>query len=132
MDRINENAVAVAKFLESHGKVDRVFFPGLQSHPQYEIGLRQSTGFGGIISFELKGGVEAGARLMNSVKLWILAESLGGCDSLITHPASMTHASVPPEIRHSLGISDGFVRLSVGIEDVRDLIDDLGQGLSAA
>jgi cystathionine gamma-lyase len=130
MDKINQNALSIAHFLENHKSVERVFYPGLMSHPQYEIGLKQMTGSGGIISFELKAGIEAGIELMNSVKLWLLAESLGGCDSLITHPASMTHASVPPEIRQQLGISDGFVRLSVGIEDVEDLIEDLEQALS--
>ena len=129
MDRINKTAMKVAKFLESNRKVSHVIFPGLKSHPQYRVGKKQMTGPGGMISFELKGGVKAGKRCMNKVKIWILAESLGGCDSLITHPASMTHASVAKKTREALGITDGFVRLSVGLEDPQDLIDDLKQAI---
>ena len=129
MERINENAWSIAEFLSGHPKVKRVLYPGLLSHPQYEIGRSQMTGAGGMISFELKGGVKAGRKCLNAVKLWLLAESLGGCDSLITHPPTMTHVDVPRKDRLALGISDGFIRLSVGIEDVRDLIADLKQAI---
>lgn len=129
MDRHSENGMAVARFLESHPAVERVYYPGLPSHPQYEVGCRQMNGPGGTLAFELKGGLEAGRNLMNRVRLCHVAVSLGDADTLIQHPASMTHAVVPPEDRMKMGISDGLVRLSVGLEDVRDLIADLDQGL---
>jgi methionine-gamma-lyase len=130
MERHNENAMKVAKFLESHSKVEKVHYPGLKSHPQHELARSQMSGFGGMMSFELKGGLEKGVELMNAVKLCILAVSLGAVETLIEHPASMTHAAIPREERLSTGITDGLVRLSVGIEDVEDIIDDLEQALN--
>ncbi len=124
-----ESAQKIAEFLHGHGKVARVIYPGLPSHPQHEIARRQMSGFSGMISFELKGGIEAGAALMNGVKLCGLAESLGAVESMITHPATMTHADVPAEERRARGLSDGLVRLSVGIEDVDDILADLAAAL---
>jgi cystathionine beta-lyase/cystathionine gamma-synthase len=115
--------------LESHPQVTGVRYPGLPSHPQHEIAKRQMAAFGGMISFELKGGLAAGTTLMNSVELCSLAESLGAVETMITHPASMTHAAVPRETRLKRGLTDGLVRLSVGIEDVADIIADLEQAL---
>jgi cystathionine beta-lyase/cystathionine gamma-synthase len=129
MDRHNSNGMAVAKFLESHRKVKRVIYPGLASHAQYEIAKRQQRGFGGMLSFDL-GSLEAAKKLLNHVRICSLAESLGGVETLISHPALMTHASVPPEIQKEIGITQGLVRLSVGIEDVEDLIADLDQALA--
>jgi cystathionine beta-lyase/cystathionine gamma-synthase len=129
MKQHDANGIAVAKFLESHSKVKRVFHPGLPSHPQHAVAKKQQTGFGAMLSFEL-GSIEAARRLLNHVKLCSLAESLGGVETLISHPASMTHASVPAEMRQQIGITDGLVRLSVGIEDVDDLIADLDFALS--
>jgi len=129
MKQHDANGIAVAKFLESHPKVKRVFHPGLPSHPQHAVAKKQQTGFGAMLSFEL-GSIEAARRLLNHVKLCSLAESLGGVETLISHPASMTHASVPAEMRQQIGITDGLVRLSVGIEDVDDLIADLDFALS--
>lgn len=131
MDRHCKNAMAAAEFLETHPKVEKVYYPGLVHCPGHELASRQMQGFSGMISFELKGGFAAGETLMNSVKLATLAVSLGNVDTLIQHPASMTHRSVPREIREQMGISDGLVRLSVGIEDVEDIRKDLEQGLSA-
>jgi methionine-gamma-lyase len=130
MEKHNENAMKVAEFLESHPKVEKVYYPGLKSHPQHKLAKRQMSGFGGMISFELKGGLKMGIKLMNSVKLCMLAVSLGAVETLIEHPASMTHAIVPKDERLKAGITDGLVRLSVGIEDVRDIIRDLEQALS--
>ncbi len=127
-----ENALRIAQFLESHPKVAKVWYPFLPSHPQYELSRKQSKGGGGVISFELKGGIEAGKRVMDNVKIWQLAVSLGGVESLIQHPASMTHASMSKDLRLQAGITDGLVRLSVGIEDVEDLIRGLEQGLKFA
>jgi methionine-gamma-lyase len=132
MDRHCENALKVARFLEQHPKVERVWYPGLESFPQHDLARRQMSGFGGIIAFEVKGGVEAGRRLMNAVQLCHVAVSLGDADTLIQHPASMTHSVVAPEDRLKSGISDGLVRLSVGLEDAADIIADLDQGLRAA
>jgi methionine-gamma-lyase len=129
MERHCESATKIARFLESHGKVERVYFPGLPSHPQFEIAERQMKGPGGVISFELEGGIEAGKTLMNSVRLCTLAVSLGGVETLIEHPASMTHASMGSEIRATAGITDGLVRIAVGIEHVDEIISDLEQGL---
>ena len=123
------SALAVAQFLEGHAKVARVFYPGLESHPQHAIAKAQMSGFSGMISFELVGGIDAGKTLMNSVELCSLAESLGSVETMITHPATMTHAEVPVDERPARGLSDGLVRLSVGIEDVDDIIADLGQVL---
>lgn len=129
-DRINENSVKVAKFLEDHPKIDHVNYPGLESFPQYELAKRQMDGPGGMMSFELKGGLEAGRKMMNSVELCSLAVSLGAVETLISHPASMTHSIIPREERLNAGLSDGLVRLSVGIEDVKDIIKDLDQALA--
>ena len=129
MQRHCESAMKVAEFLEEHSAVEWVRFPGLKSHPQHEIAAWQMSGPGGMISFGLKGGLEAGRATMNSVKLCALAVSLGGVESLIQHPASMTHASMGPEARQRANISDGLVRLSVGIENVNDIIADLDASL---
>ncbi len=131
MERHSRNAEKIAKFLEEHPAVEWVIFPGLESHPQYEIAKKQHKDCGGMISFELKGGIEAGKKVMNSVKLCQLAVSLGGVESLIQHPASMTHASMGKEQREAAGITDGLVRLSVGIENVDDLIADIKQALES-
>jgi cystathionine beta-lyase/cystathionine gamma-synthase len=129
MKQHETNGMAVAKFLEGHPKVLRVLYPGLTSHPQHAIAKKQQTGFGAMLSFDL-GSLDAARRLLNHVRLCSLAESLGGVETLISHPASMTHASVPPEMRKRVGITDGLVRISVGIEDVEDLIADLDFALS--
>lgn len=129
IERHCENAIKVAKFLDSHPKVDWVRFPGLESHPQYAIGQKQMDGPGGMISFELKGGLDAGKIMMNNVEVSQLAVSLGGVESLIQHPASMTHSSMPKEAREQAKITDGLVRLSVGIEDVDEIIRGLEAGL---
>ena len=127
MVRHSENAQKVAEFLEAHPKVDQVNYPGLASHPQHEVAARQMKAFSGMISFELNGGIEAGKTLMNSVRLCSLAESLGAVETMITHPATMTHVDVPREERLARGLSDGLVRISVGIEDAEDIIEDLEQ-----
>ena len=132
MKRHEESAMRIANFLESHKKVDWVLYPGLPSHPQHDIAKAQMSGFSGMIAFELKDGAEAGRRLMNAVNLCGLAESLGSVETMITHPATMTHADVPDEDRRKRGLTDGLVRLSVGIEDVDDIIEDLEQGLAQA
>jgi cystathionine beta-lyase/cystathionine gamma-synthase len=124
----NANGLVVARHLDTHPKVQRVLYPGLASHPQHEIARRQQKGPGGMLSFEL-GSLEAARRLLNHVKLCALAESLGGVESLISLPALMTHASMPPEVRERVGITEGLVRLSVGIEDADDIIADLDQAL---
>ena len=130
MQRHAENAMALARWLESHPQVAKVHYPGLESHPGHAIARKQMiNGFGGMISFELKGGFDAGVTVMNHVRLATLAVSLGNVDTLIEHPASMTHASVPPEERRKVGITDGLVRLSVGIENVEDLMADLDQAM---
>lgn len=128
-DRTLINAQKIAEFLENHPKVDHVNYPGLKSHPQYELAQMQMDGPGGMMSFELKGGLEAGRKMMNSVKLCALAVSLGAVETLICHPPSMTHSIVPREERLKAGLTDGLVRLSVGIEDVDELIEDLEQAL---
>ena len=127
----SENAIKLAHFLESHERVSNVVYPGLRSFPQYELAQRQQRAAGALIAFEVEGGVKAGIRLMNSVRLCTLAENLGSAETIITHPASMTHADVPPKQREAAGITDGLVRLSVGLEDARDLISDLEQALRA-
>jgi cystathionine gamma-lyase/cystathionine beta-lyase/cystathionine gamma-lyase/homocysteine desulfhydrase len=129
MEAHDKNGRAVAAFLDEHPKVERVYYPGLQSHAQFELASRQQKGFGGMVAFET-GSLENAKRVLESVKLCTLAESLGGVESLISHPATMTHASVPLEKREQLGITDGLVRVSVGIEDVEDIIEDLDQALS--
>jgi methionine-gamma-lyase len=130
IDRAQENAMKVASFLENHPAVEWIKFPGLASHPQYELAKKQMKGPGCMISFELKGGVNAGKVLMDNVKLILLAVSLGGVESLIQHPASMTHSKLSRDSRLEAGITDGLVRLSVGIEDVEDIINDLKQALA--
>lgn len=130
IERSQKSAMKVARFLENHPKVAWVKYPGLESHPQHELAKKQMDGFGSMISFELKGGLTAGKILMDNVKVAILAVSLGGVETLIQHPASMTHSKVPAEAKIKAGITDGLVRYSVGIEDVEDIIDDLDQGLS--
>lgn len=132
MERHSANAQRVAEFLEQHPAVARVDYPGLRSFPQHELARAQMDGFGGILSFEVKGGLEAGRRLMNSVRLCHVAVSLGDPDTLIQHPASMTHSPVPEEKRAMMGITDGLVRLSVGLEDVEDIVADLEQALAVA
>jgi len=129
MERHSRNAMKIAEFLEEQLQVEWVRFPGLKSHPQYEIGKKQHKDCGGMISFELKGGIEAGRIVMDSVKLCQLAVSLGGVETLIQHPASMTHASMGNEARELAGITDGLVRISVGIEHVDDIIEDLEQAI---
>ncbi len=129
MRQHNENGLAIAQFLSKHPKVQKVHYPGLPSHPQHELAKRQMTGFGGMLSFET-GSLEKARVVLKSVRLCSLAESLGGVETLISHPASMTHASVPAEERARIGITDGLVRISAGIEDVEDLIADLEQALA--
>jgi cystathionine gamma-lyase len=129
MERHAQNAMKVAQYLVKHPKVKKVTYPGLESHPQHGLAKQQMKGFGGMVTFDIQGGLEAARRFLKTVKVFACAESLGGVESLIEHPAIMTHASVPKETREKLGITDGFIRLSVGIEDAQDLIDDLGQAL---
>ena len=128
MEAHDKNGRAVAAFLDEHPKVERVYYPGLQSHAQHALASRQQKGFGGMVAFET-GSLENAKRVLEGVKLCTLAESLGGVESLISHPATMTHASVPTEKRQQLGITDGLVRISVGIEDIEDIIEDLDQAL---
>ena len=129
MQRHCENALAVARWLEKHPKVERVFYPGLESHSQHALAKRQMAAGGGMVSAILKGGEPAALRMLERCQIFTLAESLGGVESLIEHPAIMTHASVPAEVRGEIGISDALIRLSVGVEDVADLIADLEQAL---
>ncbi len=125
MERQSANALAIARFLEAHPAVEQVCYPGLESFPQYELGGRQATGFGAMLWFEVKGGLDAGKALMDRIRLWSLAENLGSVESLITHPVTMTHADVEEAERKRVGITDGLVRLSVGLEDADDLIEAL-------
>lgn len=129
MEAHDKNGRIVANFLAEHPKVQQVYYPGLTSHPQHELAKRQQSGFGGMVSFET-GSLENAKKVLESVKLCTLGESLGGVESLISHPATMTHASVPAETRSKLGITNGLVRISVGIEDVEDILEDLDQALS--
>jgi cystathionine beta-lyase/cystathionine gamma-synthase len=128
MEAHNANGLALAEFLSCHPKVRTVFYPGLRTHPQHALAKRQMRGFGGMLAFDL-GSLEAARRLLNAVRLHALAESLGGVETLISHPATMTHASVPAERRAQLGITDGMVRISAGVEDIEDLKEDLAQAL---
>jgi methionine-gamma-lyase len=130
MDRHCANALAIARFLEKHPKVERVYYPGLESSPHHALARRQMSQFGGMVSFDIVGGLTAGQRLMDSIRVFTLAVSLGCVDSLIEHPASMTHACVPRDKREKVGITDGLVRVSAGIEDVDDLIGALSEGLA--
>lgn len=132
VERAMQNAQKIAELLEKHPKVDRVIYPGLKSHPQYELCKKQSRGPGAMISFYIKGDINMAERFLRSVKLFTLAESLGGVESLIENPALMTHFSVPPEQRKLLGIEDNFIRISVGIEDCKDLLEDVKQALEKA
>jgi cystathionine gamma-lyase len=130
MDAQCANAMAIARHLEGHPKVESVCYPGLESFDQYQLAKDQATGFGAMIWFEVKGGTRAGKQLMDSLKLWSLAENLGSVESLVTHPVTMTHADVDVAERQRVGITDGLVRLSVGLEAAEDLIADLDQGLA--
>ena len=125
----SENAARIADFLTTHNAVERVCYPGLDSFPQKELATRQASGFGSMLWFEVKGGVEAGKQLMNTLQLWSLAENLGSVESLVTHSVTMTHADMPREERMSVGITDGLVRLSTGLESAEDLVSDLKQAL---
>jgi cystathionine gamma-lyase len=132
MARHAENALALARFLEAHPQVERVTYPGLASHPQHELAKRQMSGFGGMLTFVLRGGLAAATAFLKAVRIFACAESLGGVESLIEHPAIMTHASVPEATREALGIADGLIRVSAGIENVADLVADLERGFAAA
>ncbi|MCB0706169.1 MAG: aminotransferase class I/II-fold pyridoxal phosphate-dependent enzyme [Saprospiraceae bacterium] len=129
MDRHSENALGLARFLEAHNKVDRVNYPGLESHPDYVLGQKQMRASGGMLSFELAGGLEAGKNLMRKLKYCSLAPSLGEVDTLILHPASMSHLNIPKEIRLKNGITDGLIRVSVGLENITDIIGDIEQAM---
>jgi cystathionine gamma-lyase len=131
MERHARNALEVARFLEGHPQVERVVYPGLASHPQHALARRQMSGPGGMVTFVLRGGLPAATAFLRAVRLFACAESLGGVESLIEHPAIMTHASVPRETREKLGIADGLIRASVGIEGAEDLLEDLARGLRA-
>ena len=131
MDQQSANALAIAKFLESHPKVEQVCYPGLESFAQHELASRQASGYGAMAWFEVKGGLAAGKKLMDKVEIWSLAENLGSVESLITHPVTMTHADVEEAERQRVGIIDGLVRLSVGLEDAEDLIGALDKALAA-
>jgi len=132
MARHAENALRVATFLEGHPQVERVTYPGLASHPQHALAARQMSGFGGMLTFVIRGGLEAARAFLKTVRIFACAESLGGVESLIEHPAIMTHASVPKETREQLGIADGLIRVSCGIESADDLVADLERGFTAA
>jgi cystathionine gamma-lyase len=130
MQRHCENAFAIARWLVDHPRIAKVHYPGLTDHPQHALARRQMNGFGGMVTMILKGGLDEARRFLERCRVFVCAESLGGVESLAEHPAIMTHASLPAEIRASLGISDSLVRLSVGVEDVEDLIADLDQALA--
>jgi len=131
MERHCQNAMKVATYLENHEAVERVYYPGLESHPHHELAMRQMNGFGGMISVVLKGGLASATTFLENTDVFALAESLGGVESLVEHPAIMTHAAVPEAIRNEIGIVGGLVRLSVGLETLDDLMDDLGSALKA-
>jgi len=131
MDRHSDNAMKIAQFLDNHSKVDRVNYNGLTDHPDHAIAKKQMSQFGGMLSFELKGGLEAGIQFMNKIQFCTLAPTLGDVDTLILHPASMSHINVDKEVRLRNGITDGLIRLSVGIENAVDIINDLEQALEA-
>ena len=132
MPRHEENAREIAQFLSEHSGVESVYYPGLTSHPQHELAVRQMSGFGGMVTFKVRGGREQANAFVKALKIFSFAESLGGVESLACHPATMTHVSYPPEERLRRGITDGTIRLSVGIEDVEDLRADIDQALRAA
>jgi cystathionine gamma-lyase len=129
MKEHERNALRIAHFLEGHSRVKKVHYPGLKSHPQHDLAKKQASGFGGMISFEIEGGLREAQKFLENVKIFALAESLGGVESLIEHPAQMTHASVPREMREEIGITDSLIRVSVGLENGDDLIEDLDQAL---
>jgi cystathionine gamma-lyase/cystathionine beta-lyase len=129
MERHNKNATAIAAFLEKHPRVKRVFYPGLKSHPHYKIAKKQMKGYSGMVSFEVVGGAKAVKSFLRRVKIFSLAESLGGVDSLAEHPATMSHAAMPEKFRKKVGITDNLIRLSIGLENIDDLIEDLEQAL---
>ncbi|MBE8162628.1 MAG: cystathionine gamma-synthase [Bdellovibrionaceae bacterium] len=129
MEKHQENALCVANFLEKHERVAKVIYPGLKNHPQHQLACKQMSGFGGVVSFYIKGGVKDACKFLENLKLFFLAESLGGVESLAQHPGIMTHASVPKEQRASLGIDDTLIRLSIGIENKEDLLADISQAL---
>ncbi len=129
MERHAQNAIEIARFLEKHPRIERVIYPGLESHPQHCLARKQMSGFGGMISFFIRGGLQDARNFLEKVRIFTLAESLGGVESLIEHPAIMTHASIPAESRQALGIHDNLIRMSIGIEDLSDLKDDLNQAL---
>ncbi len=131
MNQHSKSAMNIARWLEGHAKIERVYYPGLTSHANHEIAVKQMKSFSGIIAFELKKGIEAGKKLINSVKLCCIAVSLGDCETLIQHPASMTHSTYSPEDLKKAGIGQGLIRLSVGLEHPRDIIADLDQALRA-
>ena len=131
MEKHCENAFEIAGFLEEHEAIEKIYYPGLSNHPNHEIAKKQMNGFGGMITVVLKGGLKTATTFLERTKIFALAESLGGVESLIEHPAIMTHASIPAEVRKDLGIEDGLVRLSVGIESIEDLLEDLNQALSS-
>jgi cystathionine gamma-lyase len=131
MQRHEENARQLAEWLAKRPDVEKVIYPGLESHPQHALARKQQRGFGGMISFVLKGDLERARRFLRACRVFTCAESLGGVESLIEHPAIMTHASVPPDARARLGIVDGFIRISAGIEDVSDLLGDLERAFAA-
>jgi len=130
MERHDRNARQIADWLTTRKEISKVIYPGLTSHPQHALAKKQMSGFGGMISCEVAGGLEASKRLMTRTRIFLCAESLGGFESLVNHPAIMTHASVEPEARRKLGITDGLIRLSVGVEHVDDLIADLEQAMA--
>ncbi|HEU0138852.1 MAG TPA: PLP-dependent aspartate aminotransferase family protein [Bryobacteraceae bacterium] len=132
MEEHNRNALAIAEWLSHHPKVERVLHPGLPSHPQHQLALTQMRGYGGTFSFHIRGGQEAAFRALSGVRVFTLAESLGGVESLIEHPATMTHVSMPPDVREAMGITPSLIRVSVGLEDVADLIEDLNTALESA
>ena len=131
LDQQSASAMAIARHLEAHPKVAQVAYPGLESFPQYEVSTRQASGYGAMLWFEVQGGLTSGKQLMDNIELWTLAENLGSMESLVTHPATMTHAAIAPEERERVGIIDGLVRLSVGLEDTEDLIEALDKALAA-
>jgi len=129
IERQNANAQALAEFLAGHAKVERVHYAGLPSHPQHDIARRQMRGFGGVVSFEVRGNLDTASRVIDACAIPQIAPSLGGVESLIEQPATMTHASIEPEVRRAIGLADGLIRLSVGVEDPGDLIADMRQAL---
>jgi len=131
MEEHNRSALEIARWLEKHPQVSAVLHPGLESHPQHALALRQARGFGGTFSFRARGGEDAARRILSRLRVFTLAESLGGVESLVEHPCTMSHASVPPEVQAKMGITPDLIRVSVGLEDVGDLIADLDAALAS-